>query len=36
MSWLIEDVLHLAIVDDGLVHQLVFQKFLTMRRHLVS
>jgi hypothetical protein len=35
-SWTIEDELYLAVVDDGLVHQLVvLQEFLTMRRHLV-
>jgi hypothetical protein len=29
---LIEDALHLAVVDDGLVHQLdVLQEFLTLR-----
>jgi hypothetical protein len=36
-SWTIEDELHLAVVDDGLVHQLVIlRELLTMRRHLVS
>jgi hypothetical protein len=30
--WLIEDALHLAVVDDGLVQQLdVLRKFLTLR-----
>jgi hypothetical protein len=36
-SWAIEDALHLAVVDDVLVHQLiVLREFLSMRRHLVS
>jgi hypothetical protein len=30
-------VLHLPVVDDGLVHQLVvLREFLSMRRHFVS
>jgi hypothetical protein len=36
-SWTIEDELHLAVVDDGLVYQLVvLQEFLAMTRHWVS
>jgi hypothetical protein len=30
--WLIEDALHLAVVDDGLIKELdVLRKFLTLR-----
>jgi hypothetical protein len=36
-SWTIEDALHLAVVDDGLIHQLVvLREFLSMRRYSVS
>jgi hypothetical protein len=35
--WLIEDALHLAVVDDGLVQELdVLREFLTLRLDFVS